>query len=65
VADAAAAIVHHVSDGGMAAEHGRRRLPLVVAPTVDADLNTIGLPLPPIACFRVDDPRFQRCLLLR
>lgn len=50
----------HTSDGGVAALHGRRTsLPVYVAPSQGAEVNTVRPPLVPTACWRIDDPRFE------
>ena len=52
-------IIHHVSDGGMTADHAERAISIVVAPAVADENNTLGLPLATVGCFRIDDPRFH------
>jgi hypothetical protein len=51
-------VLRDVSDGGLSADHAKRSLPIVVAPTTTDDSNTIRPGLRTIACWRLDDPRF-------
>jgi len=45
--------------GGIAAEHRRVQLPLYVAPTSDKEFNTLVKTLVPLACWRLEDLRFD------
>lgn len=46
--------------GGVAAPHARRVvLPVLVAPTAEVAFNTVRPPLLPIACWRLEDMRFD------
>src|SRR5262245_65947449 len=48
------------SNSGIAALHPpREEVPIPVAPTDRGKLNTITLPLSPIACWRVEDINFE------
>jgi len=52
--------LHHVSEGGLSAEVLRDPPKTVlVAPATRNEKNTIRLPLEPIGCWRLDDPRFH------
>lgn len=52
--------LHHVSEGGLSAEVLRDPPEeVVVAPATKQEKNTIRLPLEPIGCWRLDDPRFS------
>jgi hypothetical protein len=52
--------VHSSSDGGVVGKHpGVEPFRFFVAPATDSEFNTAHLRLIPIACFRVDDMRFQ------
>jgi Putative peptidoglycan binding domain len=52
--------VHVVSGGGMASAHPpRTALPVLVGPATDQEKNTIRDGLQPIACWRMDDIRFE------
>ncbi len=47
-------------DGAVAANHETQQLsPMLVGPVAGAERNTIRLLLPPVACWRVDDFRFD------
>ncbi len=51
--------VHGASDGGVSGKHDEPQPPtVVVGPATSDQLNTIQLPPPVVACFRVDDIRF-------
>ncbi|MEJ7618962.1 MAG: OmpA family protein, partial [Pyrinomonadaceae bacterium] len=55
-----AADVHLVSSGGMASGHPPRAgLPVLVGPATEQEKNTIRDGLQPIACWRMDDIRFE------
>lgn len=50
----------NVTDGGMTGEHPTRHaLPVLVAPSLGSELNTIRHPLTPIACWPLGDVRFE------
>ncbi len=52
--------LHHVSEGGLTAEVLRDPPQTVlVAPATKSEKNTLRLPLEPIGCWRLDDPRFH------
>lgn len=52
--------LHHVSEGGLSAEVLRDPpLEVLVAPATRTEKNTLRLPLEPIGCWRLDDPRFH------
>src|ERR1044071_1991581 len=52
--------IHRLTDGGVTAKHPVLNFPqLLVAPATANEFNTVHLPLPAIACFRVDDVRFR------
>ena len=46
--------------GGVAGEHVRPRLPLYVAPTsAGSGANALSSPIVPLACWRLEDVRFE------
>lgn len=51
------------SDGGIAGVHPKRSLPVFAAPAIRGDFpdlkNTVRQPLDPIACWRMNDVRFE------
>src|SRR5215467_6862996 len=52
--------LHGVSDAGVAGKHPAAPEPIfLVAPATADEFNTARLRLIPVACFRVDDIRFQ------
>jgi hypothetical protein len=52
--------LHHMSDGGVAGTHlGLPAFPVRVAPTTAKEFNRIAPALVPLACWRIDDVRFQ------
>jgi len=58
-ASAAASAPGGVTVGSIALPHRVGRLPLYVAPTTEDAFNTIRAPLRPIACWRLEDVRFD------
>lgn len=52
--------VHRVTDGGMAASHGGVEIaPVLVGPATGSEFNTVIVGIIPVACWRVDDLRFE------
>jgi len=52
--------VSQVSEGGVSGSHPTADLPMVhVGPTTDAEFNTVRAGLVPVACWRVEDIRFE------
>lgn len=52
-------VIHSASDGGLAGTHPQSApFELLLAPSTSNEINTVGLRLIPIACWRVDDVRF-------
>lgn len=52
--------VRGTSQGGLSGEHPQRKIQRVlVAPSSDGEYNTVKVALVPVACWRVDDIRFE------
>lgn len=60
MSDGDKSVIHDASDAGVAGEHPVvQLLPLLAAPSTQAEFNTLRLGLIPVACWRVDDIRFE------
>ena len=60
MSDASSGAVRAISEGGLAATHPEiQSLPVRVAPTNEQDTNTLRAPFVPIACWRLEDLRFE------
>jgi len=58
--DASSGSVHAISDGGLTGTHPQvQSFPVLAAPTNDQGSNTLRAPFMPIACWRLEDLRFE------
>ena len=60
MANLTSAFVHLVSEGGIAATHAPAEdTAFLAAPSTGSEFNTIASPIIPVACWRVEDIRFE------